>query len=140
MACASRAFGAHLEPEGGGAFDCRETPTERNIQVAVAEFLVWQHFSVSMSERFDEGKPGIGASSGSCRILVLKSPALGWDRDLIRRYADTKIEFLLCSGGGSTPISHLSDGIRRAVVAFSARTRYSGVAQSGACGGGEDKL
>jgi hypothetical protein len=67
-----------------------EQPTERNIQVAVAEFLVRQHFSVSMSERAEEGKPAIAASSGSCRMIVVKSPALGWDRDMIRRYADTE--------------------------------------------------
>jgi hypothetical protein len=67
-----------------------EQPTERNVQVAVAEFLVRQHFSVSMSERIEEGKPAIAASSGSCRMLVAKSPALGWDRDLIRRYADAE--------------------------------------------------
>jgi hypothetical protein len=65
-----------------------EPPTERNIQIAVAEFLVRQHFNVSTSERVEEGKPAIAANSGSCRILVAKSPALGWDRDLIRRYAD----------------------------------------------------
>ena len=67
-----------------------EQPTERNIQVAVAEFLARQHFDVSMLERVEEGKPAIAASSGSCRILVAKSPALGWDRDLIRRYADAE--------------------------------------------------
>jgi hypothetical protein len=67
-----------------------EQPTERNIQVAVAEFLVRQHFDVSMPERIEEGKPAIAASSGTCRILVTKSPALGWDRDLIRRYAEAE--------------------------------------------------
>ena len=67
-----------------------ERPAERNIQVAVAEFLVRQHFEVSMSERFEEGKPAVAASSGSCRMLVAKSPALGWDRDLIRRYAEAE--------------------------------------------------
>ena len=67
-----------------------ERPAERNIQVAVAEFLVRQHFEVSMSERVEEGKPAVAASSGSCRMLVAKSPALGWDRDLIRRYADAE--------------------------------------------------
>jgi hypothetical protein len=67
-----------------------EQPTERNIQVAVAEFLVRQHFDVSVSERIEEGKPAIAAHSGTCRILVAKSPALGWDRDLIRRYADAE--------------------------------------------------
>jgi hypothetical protein len=65
-----------------------EQPTERTIQAAVAEFLVRQHFNVSIAERIEEGKPAIAANSGSCRILVAKSPALGWDHDLIRRYAD----------------------------------------------------
>ena len=62
-----------------------EQPTDRSIQVRLAEFLVGQHFSVSMMERAEQGKPGVTASSGSCRMLVIRSPALGWDRDLIRR-------------------------------------------------------
>jgi hypothetical protein len=65
-----------------------EQPTDRSIQVRLAEFLVGQHFSVSMMERAEQGKPAVTASSGSCRMLVIRSPALGWDRDLIRRYAD----------------------------------------------------
>ena len=67
-----------------------ERPPDRSVQVRVAEFLVRQHFSVSILERAEEGKPAITASSGSCRILVIRSPALGWDRDLIRRYADAE--------------------------------------------------
>ena len=67
-----------------------EQPTERVIQAAVAEFLVRQHFGVSISEHVEEGKPAVAANSGSCRILVAKSPALGWDRDQIRRYADAE--------------------------------------------------
>jgi hypothetical protein len=67
-----------------------EQPTQRKNQVAVAEFLVRQHFSVPMSERVEEGKPAIAANSGSSRMLVVKSPALGWDRDLIRRYVDAQ--------------------------------------------------
>lgn len=67
-----------------------EQPTERSIQVRLAEFLVRQHFNVSILERAEEGKPAITASSGSCRILVIKSPALGWDRDLVRRYANVE--------------------------------------------------
>jgi hypothetical protein len=67
-----------------------EPPTDRNIQVRVAEFLVRQHFSVSIMEHAEQGKPAVTASSGSCRILVVKSPALGWDRDLVRRYADAQ--------------------------------------------------
>src|SRR5262249_21269365 len=45
-------------------------------------------FSVSISERAEDGKPAVTANSGSCRILAIKSPAVGWDRDMIRRYAD----------------------------------------------------
>jgi len=67
-----------------------EQPTDRNIQIRLAEFLVRQHFSVSMMERAEEGKPAITASSGSCRMIVMRSPALGWDRDLVRRYADAE--------------------------------------------------
>lgn len=67
-----------------------EQPTERNMQVAIAEFLVRQHFSVSLSQQVEEGKPAILANSGQCRMLIAKSPALGWDRDLIRRYADAE--------------------------------------------------
>jgi hypothetical protein len=65
-----------------------ERPSERSIQARVAEFLVQQHFSVSVLERAEEGKPSVAASSGICRLLVIRSPAVGWDRDLIRRYAE----------------------------------------------------
>ena len=68
----------------------QEQPTDRSIQVRLAEFLVGQHFSVSMMERAEQGKPAVTASSGSCRMLVIRSPALGWDRDLIRRYAEAE--------------------------------------------------
>jgi hypothetical protein len=67
-----------------------EQPTDRSYQVGVAEFLARQHFTVSMMERPEQGKPAVTASSGSCRILVIRSPALGWDRDLVRRYADAE--------------------------------------------------
>jgi hypothetical protein len=61
--------------------------TEQEAQLKVAEFLVRQHFTVAVFERSDEGQPMIRATSGICRMLVAKSPAIGWDRDLIRRYA-----------------------------------------------------
>jgi hypothetical protein len=67
-----------------------EQPTDRSIQVRVAEFLARQHFSISMLEHAEDGKPTVTANSGSCRILVMKSPALGWDRDLVRRYANVE--------------------------------------------------
>lgn len=62
--------------------------TDRDIQAEVAEFLIRQHFGISVSEQVEEGKPLISATSGICRLLVAKSPALGWDRDLIQQYAD----------------------------------------------------
>jgi hypothetical protein len=65
-----------------------ERPTDRYIQGRVADFLVRQHFSVSMLETSEQGKPSVVAHSGACRILVIRSPAIGWDRDLIRRYAE----------------------------------------------------
>jgi hypothetical protein len=60
--------------------------SEQDIQREVAEFLAGQHFSVSAAEKIEEGKPSIRASAGLCRMLVAQSPAMGWDRDLIRRY------------------------------------------------------
>jgi len=66
-----------------------EQPTDRAVQVRLAEFLIRQHFSVSMAERVEEGRPALTANSGSCRLVAIRSPALGWDRDLIRRYAET---------------------------------------------------
>jgi hypothetical protein len=62
--------------------------SDRDIQAAVAEFLARQHFAVSVSEKVEESKPSVGANSGSCRILVARSPAVGYDRDLIQRYAE----------------------------------------------------
>ena len=65
-----------------------ERPSDRFIQDQVANFLVRQHFSVSKLEAAEQGKPSVAATSGACRIIVIRSPALGWDRDLIRRYAE----------------------------------------------------
>jgi hypothetical protein len=61
--------------------------SERDAQRRVAEFLVRQHFTVTVSDRVEEGRPTIVASAGPCRIQIAKSPAVGWDRDLVRRYA-----------------------------------------------------
>jgi len=61
--------------------------SDRDIQAKVAEFLVRQHFGVSVTERVEESRPSVAASSGACRMLVARSPAIGYDRDLIRQYA-----------------------------------------------------
>jgi hypothetical protein len=60
---------------------------EKQAQLKVAEFLVRQHFTVSISENMEDGQPAIRATAGLCRMLVAKSLAMGWDRDLIRRHA-----------------------------------------------------
>ena len=60
---------------------------EKGAQRKVAEFLVRQNFVVAASEKMQEGQPTIRASAGACRLLVAKSPALAWDRDVIRRHA-----------------------------------------------------
>ncbi len=60
---------------------------EKAAQLRVAEFLIRQHFLVNIAERVEEGQPSIRASAGACRLLIAKSPAMGWDRDLIRRNA-----------------------------------------------------
>jgi hypothetical protein len=62
-------------------------PNEKDAQLRVAEFLVRQHFTVSVSEEAKEGKPTIRATTPECRMLVINSPVLGWDRDMVRRTA-----------------------------------------------------
>ena len=57
------------------------------VQRSVADFLVRQHFVVERSNAVAAGQPSIQAIAGPCRILVARSPHVGWDRDLIRRHA-----------------------------------------------------
>jgi hypothetical protein len=51
----------------------------------VAEFLARQHFTVVRSAEAKEGEPMVRATAPACRMLVIKSPVLGWDRDTARR-------------------------------------------------------
>ena len=60
----------------------------RALQMQVAEFLRQQRLIVSTADRFEEGQPSVRAGAGPCRLLVIRSPAIGWDRDLIRRHAE----------------------------------------------------
>jgi hypothetical protein len=60
---------------------------EEEAQRKVAEFLVRQHFRVVVSGNMEEGRPAIYATAGACRMQIAKSPAIGSDRDMIRRYA-----------------------------------------------------
>src|SRR5262249_15234698 len=61
--------------------------TDKDPRVKVAEFLERQHFSVDVSEQAREGQPAVRATAGACHLLVANSPPMGWDRDMIRRYA-----------------------------------------------------
>jgi hypothetical protein len=72
---------------------------EQQAHLKVAEFLVRQHFAVAVSEQVLEGRPAIRATAGACRMLVAKSPALGWDRDLIRRNATVADEVFVVFAG-----------------------------------------
>jgi hypothetical protein len=60
---------------------------EKAAQHRIADFLVRHNFVVAASERMHEGRPTIRASAGECRLLIARSPALAWDRDVIRRQA-----------------------------------------------------
>ena len=66
--------------------DAREF-NDKQVQLRVAEFLFRQHFTLASSEKIEDGRPMIVATTGSCRMLVAKSPAVGSDRDVIRRLA-----------------------------------------------------
>jgi hypothetical protein len=62
-------------------------PSEADVQLRVAEFLTRQHFSVSLSKEAKEGTPTIRATTPVCRMLVVDSPVIGWDRDVVQRAA-----------------------------------------------------
>ena len=118
-----------------------EQPTDRSIQVRVAEFLVRQHFSVSMLERAEEGKPAVTANSGSCRILVIKSPALGWDRDLVRRYADAEDQvFVVFQGRIYSDQPTFRTAFDALWSRFLRELGFSKVAEPGTCGGSTNGL
>jgi hypothetical protein len=71
----------------------------RSAQSRLIEFLTRQHFSVSVAERAVEGQASIVATMGVCRILVVRSPPMGWDRDLVRRLALPADEIFVLYGG-----------------------------------------
>jgi hypothetical protein len=65
----------------------QSVPNAKDTQVRVAEFLVRQHFNVVVSGEAKEGEPTVRATTPMCRMLVIDSPVLDWDRDMIRRFA-----------------------------------------------------
>jgi hypothetical protein len=74
-------------------------PNAKDTQVRVAEFLVRQHFNVVVSGEAKEGEPTIRATTPICRMLVINSPALGWDRDTVRRLATAADQVLVVFRG-----------------------------------------
>lgn len=60
---------------------------ERDVEREVVDFLSRHDFAVVSANAIKEGQPSVQATSGACRMLLAKSPPVGWDRDLIRRYA-----------------------------------------------------
>jgi hypothetical protein len=58
--------------------------SDKDAQLKVANFLARQHFKVSLSDKVEQGQPTVRAGAGACRLVVMKSPPLGWDRELIR--------------------------------------------------------
>jgi len=60
---------------------------ESGAQLRVADFLRRQNFSATAAGQVMEGQPSILATTGACRMLVVKSPATGWARDALRGQA-----------------------------------------------------
>jgi hypothetical protein len=60
---------------------------DKEAQLKVADFLAQRHFTVSVSDKVEDGQPTVRASAGACLLVVMKSPPFGWDRELIRRQA-----------------------------------------------------
>src|SRR5262249_23514714 len=77
----------------------------RDVQLNVSEFLVRQHFSVVVSGNAGEGQPILRATAGACRMLIIESPPIGWNRDQIRRYA-TADDRVFVVFGGTTYAEH----------------------------------
>jgi hypothetical protein len=72
---------------------------DKEVQQRVAEFLMRQHFVVSVSAEASEGRPSIHATAGLCRMLIARSPTMGWDRDMVGRYAtDADRVFVVFAG------------------------------------------
>lgn len=74
-------------------------PNEKDAQLRVAEFLARQHFTVVRSAEAKEGEPTVRASAPACRMLLIKSPVLGWDRDTVRSLATAEDRVLVVFRG-----------------------------------------
>lgn len=76
-------LGLKLTVRPGGSVEL----SNKSAQLRVADFLARQRFTVILSDTLEEGQPNVRATAGACRILVAKSPAVEWGRDLLRRHA-----------------------------------------------------
>jgi hypothetical protein len=65
----------------------------------MAEFLVRQHFIVSVDQKLEAGVPKIQGTAGACRVLVAKSAPDGSDRDRIRGYKTAADTVFVVFGG-----------------------------------------
>jgi len=74
-------------------------PNENDAPLRVAEFLARQHFTVVRSADATEGEPTVRATAPACRMLVIKSPVVGWDRDTVRRHATAADRILVVFRG-----------------------------------------
>jgi hypothetical protein len=54
---------------------------------SMAEFLLRQHFAVSLAPKLEEGAPAIIAKAGACRVLVAAAHPEGSDRETLRGFA-----------------------------------------------------
>ena len=74
-------------------------PNEKDAPLRVAEFLARQHFTVVRSADAKEGEPTVRATAPACRMLVIRSPVLGWDHDTVRRLATAADQVLVVFRG-----------------------------------------
>jgi hypothetical protein len=72
---------------------------ERDDYLKVAEFLVRQHFTVSIAEKLEVGEPAIQGKAGACRVLVAKSGSEGSTRDKLRGFATGADTIFVVFGG-----------------------------------------
>jgi hypothetical protein len=79
--------------------DNSEGLREREDYLRMAEFLVRQHFTVSVDQKLEAGVPKIQATAGACRVLVAKSAPDGSDRDRIRGYKTAADTVFVVFGG-----------------------------------------
>jgi hypothetical protein len=88
-------FGWKLAVQRDGSEGLRE----RDDYLRMAEFLVRQHFTVSVDQKLEAGVPKIQGTAGACRVLVAKSAPDGSDRDRIGSYKTAADSVFVVFGG-----------------------------------------